>query len=58
MAYMLMILEPRGQRRARSPEDGHAVYQRMLDYSANLKGAGCADGDRVAEEQGGAFREA
>ena len=40
MAYMLLILEPRGQRRDRSAADGAAVYQRMLDYNADLKARG------------------
>jgi hypothetical protein len=40
MSYMLLIIEPPDQRAARSPEDGHAVYQRMLDYAQSLKTRG------------------
>lgn len=37
MAYMLLIMEPHGQRAERSPEEGRHVYQRMLDFAADLK---------------------
>ena len=40
MSYMLLIVEPRGQRQTRSPEQGRAVYQRMVDYGASLKKKG------------------
>ena len=40
MAYMLMIVEPQGQRSTRTLAEGRAVYQRMLDYSARLKERG------------------
>lgn len=40
MPYMLLIVEPNGQRRTRAAEDGRAVYQRMLDYTATLKSRG------------------
>ena len=40
MPYMLLIVEPPGQRAVRSVEDGHAVYQRMLDYSQALQSKG------------------
>jgi len=36
MSYMLLIVEPQGQRRERSDAEGRAVYQRMLDYGAGL----------------------
>ena len=39
MSYMLLIIEPRGQRRARCRAEGAAVYQRMLDYSADSRAA-------------------
>jgi hypothetical protein len=38
--YMLIIMEPRGQRQQRSDAEGRAVYQRMLDCSAALKARG------------------
>jgi hypothetical protein len=40
MSYMLLIVEPQGQRGARATEDGHAVYQRMLDYAQTLQSRG------------------
>jgi hypothetical protein len=40
MPYMLLIVEPQGQRRVRSPEEGREVYQRMLEYTAGLKARG------------------
>jgi hypothetical protein len=40
MSYMLLIVEPQGQRRARPQEDGREVYQRMLDYTQSLKARG------------------
>jgi hypothetical protein len=40
MPYMLVIVEPRGQREQRSVAVGRAVYQRMLDFSAALKARG------------------
>ncbi len=38
--YMLLIMEPAGQRQARSEEEGRRLYQRMLDWSAELKARG------------------
>jgi hypothetical protein len=40
MSYMLLIVEPIGQRRTRSPDQGRGVYRRMLDYSERLKAKG------------------
>lgn len=40
MQYMLLIVEPQGQRRVRAPEEGRAVYDRMLAYGASLKERG------------------
>ena len=40
MPYMLLIVEPRGQRQERNDAEGRAVYQRMLDFSASLKSRG------------------
>lgn len=40
MAYMLLIIEPAGQRRERSEEEGRALYERMLRFSAGLKARG------------------
>ncbi|MBV9345511.1 MAG: dehydrogenase [Gammaproteobacteria bacterium] len=40
MPYLLLIVEPTGQRAARSAEQGAAVYQRMLDYAQELQQKG------------------
>src|SRR5689334_9223698 len=40
MSYMMLIVEPYGQRRSRTPEEGRDLYQRMLDYAGKLKGEG------------------
>jgi hypothetical protein len=40
MPFMLLILEPKGLRRVRTPEEGRAVYARMVDYSVKLKERG------------------
>jgi hypothetical protein len=40
MPYMLLILEPVGQRQARSEVEGHAVYERMLKFTERLKQRG------------------
>jgi hypothetical protein len=37
---MLLIVEPVGQREARTEEEGRALYQRMLEYSADLRARG------------------
>ncbi len=40
MAYLLLIIEPRGQRAARSAVQGREAYERMLGYAAALKQRG------------------
>ena len=40
MAYALVILEPPGQRQARTEEQGRAAYQRMVRFSDELRGRG------------------
>ncbi len=37
---MLLVVEPRGQRQARTDAEGHAAYDRMLNFSADLKERG------------------
>jgi hypothetical protein len=39
-SYMLLIAEPRGQREDRTMPEGEALYQRMLDFAADLKERG------------------
>lgn len=40
MSFMLLIVEPRGQRAERSEAEGRALYSRMVEFSANLKAQG------------------
>jgi hypothetical protein len=50
MSYMLLIVEPFGQRRARSPDQGRGAYQRMVDYSTKLKTKGILIGTNSLRE--------
>lgn len=40
MPYLLMIVEPRGQRAERNEAEGKAAYQAMLDWGQSLKDRG------------------
>jgi hypothetical protein len=40
MPYMLLIMEPVGQRRERSEQEGRRLYERMLSYTKDLKDRG------------------
>lgn len=40
MAYMLLIVEPRGQRAERSREEGERLYAAMLDFGQGLAARG------------------
>ncbi len=40
MPHMLLIVEPSSQRAERGRDAGESVYQRMLDFSADLQAAG------------------
>jgi len=40
MAYMLFMVEPVGQRGTRTPEEGRAVFQRMVEWGEDLKSRG------------------
>jgi len=44
MSYMLLIVEPSGQRSQRTADEGRRVYQRMLDYAEMLKSRGVLQG--------------
>jgi hypothetical protein len=62
MAYMLLIVEPRGQRQARSAEEGRAAWDSVLRFAGDLKARGLlkaveslkpdAEGVRVAVRGG------
>lgn len=40
MSYMLLIVEPAGQRADRTEAEGRNLYDRMLEFSADLKSRG------------------
>ncbi|MBI3545345.1 MAG: dehydrogenase [Gammaproteobacteria bacterium] len=40
MAYLLLIVEPRGQRAERTPEQGQEAYAQMVRFSEGLKARG------------------
>ena len=40
MGYMMMILEPRGQRSTRSLEEGQAAWDAMVRFGSDLKSRG------------------
>lgn len=42
MAYALLIVEPAGQRQARTEAEGRDLYDRMLRYGEDLKSRGCS----------------
>jgi hypothetical protein len=44
MRYMLLIVEPRGQRQTRSPDEGKAAYERMIQFGADLQRRGVLKG--------------
>ncbi|HET7064679.1 MAG TPA: YciI family protein [Rudaea sp.] len=64
MSYLLLIMEPHGQRAARTPEQGTQAYQSMLEFAADLKERGLlrateslkTGGVRVATREGKRMR--
>lgn len=40
MKYMLLIVEPAGERQTRTEEEGRRLYERMLRFSDELKARG------------------
>jgi hypothetical protein len=50
MSYMLLIVEPEGQRRARGREAGEVAYARMLEFAGELQARGVL---RAAESLAG-----
>lgn len=40
MSYMLLIVEPAGQREERTEAEGRALYDRMMRFSEDLKARG------------------
>ena len=40
MAYLLLIVEPRGQRSERTPDEGRQAYAQMVAFADDLKARG------------------
>jgi hypothetical protein len=40
MSYMLLVVEPTGQRRTRTEAEGRAIYEQMANFSESLKARG------------------
>jgi hypothetical protein len=53
MSYMLLIVEPVGQRRERSEAEGHRAYEQMLRFADTLKARGVL---RASESLGSGAR--
>ena len=56
MAYMLLIMEPLGQRLTRTEPEGRAVYDRMLRFGQDLKERGLLLATESLQSQTGAAR--
>jgi hypothetical protein len=52
MSYLLLIVEPTGQRHERGPEAGRAAYDSMLGYARSLKARGVLVGTNSLKEAG------
>jgi len=52
MSYLLLIVEPAGQRHDRGPEAGRAAYEQMLRYTDSLKARGVLAGTNSLKSQG------
>jgi len=44
MPFLMLIMEPREQRSTRTPEEGRAVYARMVRFAEGLKDRGLLEG--------------
>ena len=56
MSYMLLIVEPTGQRQERTEAEGRAVYDRMLRFAGELKEKGLLLGVESLASQSTAAR--
>ena len=56
MTYMLLILEPTGQRQTRTEAEGHAVYDRMLRFADDLQSRGLLLASESLASHAGAAR--
>jgi len=56
MAYMLLMVEPIGQRQARTPEEGAEAYASMVRWGESLKKRGLLISSESLESHSGASR--
>lgn len=56
MPYMLLVMEPPGQRATRSLAEGQAAYASMLGFGAELREQGLLLASESLESQAGAAR--
>jgi len=56
MSYLLLIVEPTHQRRARTEAEGHDAYQRMVDFGNSLKQRGVLQAVESLKSQDDAAR--
>lgn len=52
MSYLLLILEPPGQREARDPAAGEEVYARMVAFAGTLESRGVLRGVNALKRDG------
>ena len=52
MSYLLLIVEPTGQRHARGREAGEAAYGSMIEYARSLKARGVLAGTNSLKAAG------
>jgi hypothetical protein len=52
MSYLLLIVEPPGQRELRSPAEGEAVFAQMLDFAGALEARGVLRGVNALKRTG------
>lgn len=56
MSYMLLMVEPIGQRQARTPEEGREAYASMVRWGESLKDRGLLIASESLQSQSGASR--
>ena len=56
MSYLLLIVEPAGQRHERGREAGEAAYDSMIEYARSLKARGVLAGTNSLKAAGARLR--
>lgn len=51
MSYLLLIIEPVGQRRTRTEDEGRAAYDSMVQYGESLKARGLLRASQSLQSQ-------